>query len=211
MSTKGVSAIMNLVNSSRRLTMLAGAVALLIAAQPASAQDIAESHVDAARSAIAALGATDAFDNILPQAAQALKTELIRKNPDLQADIIDIVDKTAFAMAARRGDLEREAALAYARVFTEEEMTQVATFYQSDAGKKLITDGPKVMNEVFQAAEIWQNGVARDLARQVAEELTKRHGNSVEAPAEGAPAPEGTEAPAEGATPPEGAEAPASE
>ena len=195
MSSKGVSAIMNLFHSSRRLAVVAGALALLVAAQPASAQDIAESHLAAARTAIDALNATDQFDTILPQAAQALKTELIQKNPNLQADIISIVDEIAFSLAARRGDLEREAAMAYARVFSEPELNEVAAFYKSAAGQKLLTDGPAIMRDVYRAVEIWQNGIARDLAQQVAAELTKRHGPAVrvddgEAPAGETPAQE---------------------
>lgn len=174
MKIKGVSSIMNFVKSSRRLAALAGAVALLTVAQPSFSQDIAESHVAAARAAIGALGATAEFDVILPQAAQALKTELIQKNPDMQADIISIVDQTALSLAARRGDLEREAGLAYARVFTEAQLNEIAAFYQSETGKKLISDGAIVMREVYRAAEIWQNGVARDLAQQVAAELQKK-------------------------------------
>jgi hypothetical protein len=174
MNLKGVSSIMNFVKSSRRLAALAGAVAFLAVAQPAFAQDIAESHVAAARAAIGALGATAEFDVILPQAAQALKTELIQKNPDMQADIISVVDQTALSLAARRGDLEREAGLAYARVFTEAQLNEIAAFYQSETGKKLISDGAIVMREVYRAAEIWQNGVARDLAQQVAAELQKK-------------------------------------
>lgn len=174
MSTKGVSAIMTLLNRSRRLVVLAGALALLSVAQPAAAQDIADSHLAAARGAIAALRATEEFDFILPQAAQALKAELIQKNPDMQAMIIEVVDQTAFALAARRGDLEREAALAYARVFSEQELNEVAAFYQSGAGTKLLDQGAVLVREVMQAADIWQNGIARDLARQAAEELSRR-------------------------------------
>ena len=186
---------MNLLHSSRRLVVLAGALALFAAAQPASAQEVADSHLAAARGAIAALHATDEFDLILPQAAQALKTELIQKNPDLQADIIAIVDQVAFSLAARRGDLEREAALAYARAFSEEELTQIGSFYVSEAGKKLLAQGPLVMREVFRAADIWQNGIARDLAVQVAEELGKRHGDAVQIEKEDAQ--EGEEQPAD--------------
>ncbi|TWG49589.1 hypothetical protein L610_000700000350 [Aminobacter sp. J44] len=174
MNTKGVTSIMKIVKSSRRLAALAGALALLTVAQPAFAQEISDSHLAAARTAIGALGATAEFDVILPQAAQALKTELIQKNPDMQADIIEIVDKTALSLAARRGDLEREAGLAYARVFTEQQLNEIATFYQSETGKKLISDGAIVMREVYRAAEIWQNGIARDLAQQVATELQQR-------------------------------------
>lgn len=175
MNTKGVSAVMTLVKSSRRLVALASVLACLAIGQPAVAQDIAESHVAAARSALSALRATEEFDIILPHAAQALKGELIQKNPDMQSDIIQVVDATTLALAARRGDLEREAALAYARVFTEAQLTEISTFYQSETGKKLLEDGPIVMREVYRAAEIWKNGIARDLAQQVGAELQKRY------------------------------------
>lgn len=168
---------MNFATSSRRLVAAFGAFALATAAVlPAAAQDIAESHLTAARSVVAALRATEEFDVILPSAAQALKSELIQKNPDLQALIIEIVDQTAITLAARRGDLEREAATIYARTFSEAQLNEVATFYNSETGKKLLADSPIVMREVYGAAEIWQRGIARDLAQQVGEELAKRAG-----------------------------------
>ena len=166
---------MNLAIRSRRFVVALGALALTATAgSPALAQDIAAPHLAAARSALSALHATDEFDIILPSAAQALKNELIQKNPDLQEIIIEVVDQTAFTLAARRGDLEREAATVYARAFSEGELTEIATFYTSAAGKKLLEQGANVTREVLMAADIWQRGIARDLAQQVGEELTKR-------------------------------------
>ncbi|MEO3387402.1 DUF2059 domain-containing protein [Mesorhizobium sp. CAU 1741] len=165
---------MNLVNRSRSLALAAAATLLVAAASPSMAQDISDTHLAAARTAVSAMGATTDFDNILPRVAQALKTELIQKNPDMQGMIVEVVDSTAISLAARRGDLEREAAIAHARVFTEPQLTQIAEFYNSETGKKLLADGPIVAREVIQAAEIWQRGIARDLAQQVAQELTAR-------------------------------------
>ena len=160
---------------SRRLAAVFGAFALVVAAGlPAAAQDIAESHLSAARSALQALKATEEFDVILPSAAQALKGELIQKNPDLQEIIIEVIDQTAFALAARRGDLEREAATIYARAFSETELNEISAFYNSATGKKLLSDGATVTRGVFQAADIWQRGIARDLAQQAGEEIAKR-------------------------------------
>lgn len=183
-------------------TLFAGAV-LAATAVPAISQEIAESHVKAARQAVSAIRATDLYDGILPSAAAALKRELIQQNPNLQELITKTVDEKALELAGRRGDLEREAALAYARVFSEEYLTEIAAFYNSEAGKKLLSDGPIVARQVEQAAEIWQRGIARDLAQAVGESLFKN------APRPAAPAPEGA-APAEGAAPPaEGAAPPA--
>ncbi|MBE0694624.1 MAG: DUF2059 domain-containing protein [Aquamicrobium sp.] len=166
---------MNFTARSRRLAAAFGALALVAtAALPAAAQEVADSHLAAARSVLTALRATEEFDVILPSAAQALKSELIQKNPDLQAVIIEVVDQTAFALAARRGDLEREAATIYARTFTEAELTEIAAFYSSETGKKLLAESPIVTREVLRAADIWQRGIARDLAQQAGEELARR-------------------------------------
>jgi uncharacterized protein len=158
---------MLLINRARSLSTALGVAAMLAIAAPAAAQEIAEPHLAAALSAIDAIKATDEFDSILPQAAQALKAELIQKDPNLQGIIIATVDEKTLELAGRRGDLEREAALAYARVFSERELKEIAAFYASPTGQKLISDGPIVTREVLQAVQIWQRGVARDLSQAV--------------------------------------------
>lgn len=139
----------------------------------ARAQEVAESHLDAARKAITALRATAEFDNIILDLAQQLKAQLYQKNPDMQPLISTVVDEKALAIASRRADLEREAALTYARVFTEEQLNAIAEFYSSDAGQKLLSDGPIVTRELYKAAEIWQVGISRDLAVEVGKRLSE--------------------------------------
>jgi uncharacterized protein len=158
-----------ILKSRLRAVCAAMAFAFLAIAAPATAQEenISEAHLKAARAAVAAIRATEDFDRILPQAAAALKAELIQKNPDLQEVIIKTVDEETLVLAARRADLEKEAALAYARVFTEADLTAIAEFYNTDTGKKLLSDGPIVTRELFKAADIWQRGIARDLAQNV--------------------------------------------
>jgi hypothetical protein len=169
---------MNLVHRTRRMAPLAAALAMLFVAQPSFAQDIAASHLAAARKAISAMRATEHYDDILPGAAQALKNELIQKNPDLQSAIIEIVDQQALSLASRRGDLEGEIAVVYAEVFSEDNLNVIATFYQSEAGIKLIESGPILARQIVEAADIWQRGVARDLAQQVGAILQERYGNA---------------------------------
>ncbi|WP_420962875.1 DUF2059 domain-containing protein [Brucella sp. IR073] len=149
------------------------ALAMIAGVSAASAQEISESHLAAARQAIAAIDATEQFDAILPRAAQALKAELIQKDPNLEDVITKTVDEKALALAARRADLETEAARAYAKSFSEDELKAISAFYESPAGKKLIAEGPIVTREVLRAANIWQNGIARDLAQSVGETLAK--------------------------------------
>ncbi|WP_204315002.1 hypothetical protein, partial [Klebsiella pneumoniae] len=76
--------IMMLHKRVRRLSVMLAATAIVAFSAPSFAQEVSESHMKAARAAVAAIHATDPFDNILPQAAAALQAQLIQKNPDLQ-------------------------------------------------------------------------------------------------------------------------------
>lgn len=162
---------MKLAHRARRTAALLSASALIAFTSPVLAQDISETHLRAARNAIAAVKATESYDLLLPAAAQILKQELIQQNPDLTDLIISTVDEKALGLAGRRGDLEREAALVYARTFSETELDAIATFYESEAGKKLLSQGPIVAREVTRAADIWQRGIQRDLATEVGKHI----------------------------------------
>ncbi|EHK55096.1 DUF2059 domain-containing protein, partial [Allomesorhizobium alhagi] len=167
---------MTLVHRVRRLSTALAASVIVATASPAFAQEISDAHLQAAREAVDAINATDIFDGILPAAAAALKSTLIEKNPDLQELITTTVDEKAIEMAGRRADLEKEAGLAYARVFPVEDLNAIATFYNSPAGKKLLADGPIVTREVTKAADIWQRGIVRDLAEVVGKSLLEKTG-----------------------------------
>lgn len=132
----------------------------------AYAQDVSDAQIKAARAAISALGITNQFDSILPNLAEQLKSTMIQANPNFESAISSVVDQQALALASRRADLEREAAITYAKAFTLDELNQIASFYTSSTGKKLLKDGPLATRELYKAADIWAQGISRDLAKQ---------------------------------------------
>ncbi len=197
---------MHFVLSVRKTATVLAASIFVAFSSSVMAQEITEGHLKAARAAVSAVKATDAYDNILPAANIALKQQLIQQNPDLQEMIIASVDRQTLEMVSRRADLEREVAMSYARIFSEPELNAIATFYASAAGQKLLAEGPIVAREVAKAAEIWQRGIARDLTDAVGKELADEVDAQVKADAAAAPAP----APADGgAAPADGGAAPA--
>lgn len=139
----------------------------------ARAQEISPEHIAAAKQAITALGVTDRFDNILPGLAERLKGELIQASPNVEDAITATVDAKALELAPRRADLEREAALTYARAFSIDELKAISGFYGSEAGKKLLKDGPIATRELMKAADIWAAGINRDLNASSMTELQK--------------------------------------
>jgi uncharacterized protein len=185
---------MTLTKTARRLGQALSVAALLGFASAAYAADATPEHIAAARAAITAIKATDQFDLILPQAADSLRGEMIQKDPNLEAAISAAVDEEVIKLAARRAALEAEAARAYANIFSIEELNAISAFYSSEPGKKLIAEGPLATRKVIEAANIWQAGVARDLAEAVAKKVKVAADAAapVEAPAE---APKAEEAP----------------
>lgn len=171
--------------------MLTGATAL-------KAQEISESHLATARAAIGSIKATDQFDNILPNAATQMKSELIPNNPDMQNEISNMVDDKAIALASRRADLENEIARVYARTFSEPELKAIVDFYSSEAGMKLLAEGPTVTREALAAADVWSNGIIRDLRQASLEGINEL--NAANAPV---PTAEGESQTAAPTTPPE--------
>lgn len=169
---------MSMARAIRHCALTLATVSAIGLSAPAFSQEPSAEHIAAARGAINAINATDQFDAILPNAAQNLKTSLIQTAPNLQEVISVTVDETALEMAGRRADLEREAALIYAKNFTLQELQDIDAFYNSESGKKLLEVGPVVTRELLQAAEVWSNGVARDLAQATDQALRARLGET---------------------------------
>lgn len=170
---------MKLISGPGRLALAIAVTVVFGLSSAAQAKDPTKAEIDAARSAIAALHATDDFDGILPQAAEALKRSLIQAEPNLEQQISTTVDEQALKLAARRGDLETEVATIYAKAFTIEELDAITKFYHSGPGKKLLKEGGNVTRQSLQAARIWSNGIARDLAAATHKALQDKLGKDV--------------------------------
>lgn len=133
----------------------------------AYAQEPSQSHIDAAKRAIAESSSTQRLDNILPQIAQRAKSQIITNLPDKESIITDIVDTETLALASRRGDLESEVQRIFTRVFTEDELNVIADFFATETGKKFLSQSPIVVREIDRASRVWSNGVTRDLTTAV--------------------------------------------
>lgn len=156
-------------------TIMGGGLVALLALLPyhAIAQEISDSHLKAAKNAIAALQVTENFDTILPVTAERLKAVLIRSNPNFSDEISLTVDEEAIKLAGRRGDLENEAGLIYAKRFTEDELNKITEFYASEIGQKLLLESPTAGRELVRAADIWSSGISRDLTNASNSALAK--------------------------------------
>ena len=142
-----------------------------VMADRASAQEISDEHLAAARAAVASSKTTRQLDAILPGIGDALKERLISGRPDVADQISTIVDEATLSLAPRRGDLETEIARSYARIFTVEELNEMSEFYNSETGKKLIGQLPLIGRLMTEASRVWTAGLQRDMGVLVSEKL----------------------------------------
>lgn len=133
--------------------------------------EFSESHIKAAKEALAASEATSQLDILLPNMGETAKQQLIDNRPDAADQLSAIVDEITISLAPRRGDLELEIARLYASIFTEEELLAIAEFYRTPAGRKLKAATPAIVNGMRQAARVWTAGIQRDLAEEIGKKV----------------------------------------
>jgi hypothetical protein len=154
-----------------------GLATLLIAASlagPAGAQEISQSHLEAAMIAVQSAGAARGFDSVLPALAERIKSRLIRVRPDLHQEISATVEAVALELVSRRADLDKAVATVWARNFTEDELVTIAEFYKSPTGQKFAEIGPRVIQDSLKSVESWSTRVGEELYEMSREELAKQ-------------------------------------
>jgi hypothetical protein len=114
------------------------------------------------------------LDTVLPLLAQRVQNRLISLRPDLHAEISAAVQEVALGLAVRRADLDSAIALAWARIFSEEELRSIADFFASPAGQKFIDVNPELSSVTIQTVENWSTRVGSELLEKSREELKKQ-------------------------------------
>jgi len=151
------------------------AVMMVASYTPAAAEDeFTESHLNAAREVVAVTDSLSTFDDILPLLAEQTRTLFIQSDPSRTQEVIDVTNDVALQLAAKRGDLNGIIYEVWARRFTEEELRELAVFYQSPLGAKLTKNGPTITALSIGAARQWQDAISTEMVSLVREELDKR-------------------------------------
>lgn len=158
-----------------RLARTAGlALALGLATLSAHAQDFTPSHLAAARATIAAAKASQQFDTLLPMLADQAKALFQRSNPAAVQDIDTVVNDVALELAKRRPELDRELERVWAARFSEEELKEIAAFYESPVGKKFGENMSLIIQDSVRSATIWRDAISTELVTKARDELNKR-------------------------------------
>jgi uncharacterized protein len=89
-------------------------------------------------------------------------------------DLNEVADSLMKQYSARAGELLNDAARIYASHFTEPELKQLLTFYQSPLGQKVINEEPKAADESMTFAGGWADKLSEEVIGKMRAEMKKR-------------------------------------
>ena len=89
-------------------------------------------------------------------------------------DLNEVAANLEKEYSARTKELLDRAARIYATHFSEPELKQLLSFYQSPLGKKLIDEEPKALDESMAMAGTWADDFSQDVINKMRAEMKKR-------------------------------------
>jgi hypothetical protein len=164
--------VIQAVKSAARLATVA--IALVAFSPAAYSQQPSAAAIASAKELVAVTGSTALFTPLITGVVEQAKLLFLQQNPGLSKDLNEISEKLRTDLAPRLVELSDEVAKLYASNFTEPELKAILAFYQSPAGKKLLTQQPKVVDASMKFAQDWANKLSDEVIGKIREELKKR-------------------------------------
>ncbi len=156
------------------LSRAAFAAAILMLPGAASAQQPSQASVAAATEIIDAKGSMVLFEPLVPGVIEQAKNVFLQSNPHLGKDLNDVATTLRKQLGLRIGNLKIEAAKVYAARFTEQELKDIAAFYKTPLGQKMIEEEPKIVDATLGMAQEWANTLSEEVLGLFRAEMKKK-------------------------------------
>lgn len=119
-------------------------------------------------------GEGSSFDAIIPGIIEQAAGSFVQANPDLIQELREVAKALTPQYENRRAEITTILARAYARQFSEAELTQLVAFYRSPVGVKLVERRQQLLEEGLQGIQAWSAQFSREMESRVREEMKKR-------------------------------------
>ena len=150
----------------------AALVALLLMARsaPARADDVSDRH-DAAVALLNQMHTIDNVSAMLPGIIAQVRQAVTRGDPDLIKQFQGFAPKLQGEAEAEKLSLIEQLADIYAKTFTADEIKEMAAFYQTPLGQKIVSTQAQIGSEILTATRNWGQRVGQKLVSEAAVNL----------------------------------------
>ncbi|QUS39370.1 DUF2059 domain-containing protein [Tardiphaga alba] len=114
------------------------------------------------------------YANAIPNMVQRVKDSLMQSNLNYQKDLNEVAVVVAQANAGRDKEIGEQMAKIYASDFTEAELKDLAAFYKSPLGQKLLQMEPQSISASVNYMQQWAQQFAEQVNGQFRAEMRKR-------------------------------------
>jgi hypothetical protein len=135
---------------------------------------IPEAQMRIAREIVEAAGIARSFDSAFPDFALRIRQNFASSRPELVRDMDDTLVALMPEIRTRRGEMVERAARAVAAPFSEAELREILTFFNSAVGKKYVNSQPQMLQQIFQAMEPWMQQTSEFFLNRFREEMRKK-------------------------------------
>ena len=153
---------------------LAAALAVALGAASAAAADPTPAAIGYALTILTDIGMKPAFDRLVPSMLAELEREVLATNPQLRDPLHEATLAVTPEFVASEENLVNDGAKFLAGQMTEDELKQVAAFYESPAGKKFVIAQAAASAQVAALAGPWRQKMSTDALARVREEMKKK-------------------------------------
>jgi hypothetical protein len=164
--------------STRHMLVAFVTLALLAVAKPALAQAPAARPSPAAiliaKQIVELKGAKEIYEPLVRGVIQKVKSQFMQTNFMYGKDLNEIANNLERDYAPRVNELVDASARIYASYFTEAELREILTFYQSPVGRKVIVEEPKALEASMANAGDWGDKLSDDVIAKMRQEMKKR-------------------------------------
>ena len=167
---------MNVIQAIKRAAWPATVVVALVAFSPSAHSQAkpTKAAMATAEELVNVTGATQLFNPLIAGVIEQAKILFLQQNPALAKDLNEIAAKMRTDLTPRFTEVTTEVATLYATHFTEVELKQILTFYQSPVGKKLLSQQSIVIDASMKFAQTWANKLSDEVVAKMREELKKK-------------------------------------
>jgi hypothetical protein len=116
----------------------------------------------------------EVFQPIIGGVVQKVKEGFLQTNFMWSKDLNEVAFNVQKEFEPRATELVDSSARIYATHFSEQELRDLLTFYQSPLGQKVLAQEPKVLDESMIYAGNWANNLSQEVAAAMRVEMKKR-------------------------------------
>lgn len=158
----------------RAARLAVAAVVLAVFIPAAHAQQPSAASIAVAKQLLSTTGATTVFNPLIAGVVEQAKLLFLQQNPGLAKDLNEVAVKLRADLQPRFSEINDEVARLYATNFSEQELKDILAFYQSPAGKKMLTVQPRVIDASMAFAQTWANKLSDEVIGKIRDEMKKK-------------------------------------